>query len=171
MLRTALLAVAALALTAAGCRTARPDATAPEATAPDVTTTRPPPAAPTGPPNPPDDARVRGPGQGDPIEIPLGQTVQRDGHAIRFVEIVEDSRCPTHTTCVWEGRAKVAMEIDGTAVTLTVPYGAQRDEEPSSLEIGMIAVEVVGLDPYPGSPDAEAGATPTVRAVTRGAGM
>ncbi len=164
MLRTALLAVAALALTAAGCRTARPDATL------DTTTATPAPAEPTAPPAS-DGGRVMAPGQGNPIEIPLGETAQRDGHAIRFVSVVEDSRCPQGTTCVWEGRAKVAVEIDGTPITLTVPYGSQRDEEPSSLETGMIAVEVVGLDPYPGSPEAEAGEPVTLRAVTRGAGM
>ena len=155
MLRYALLTVAALSLTAAGCHTSHPD------DAPPVP--RPLPLD-SGAPG---DGRVRGLSQGTPLQIPLGQTVARDGHAIRFVEVVEDSRCPQGVPCVWAGRAQVAMEIDGTPVTLSVPHGAQQDGEPSSVEVGTIAVEVVGLDPYPGSP--EAGATRVVRAIMRGA--
>lgn len=149
MLRAFLLLPAVAFLMAAGCRTTQPsDASAP----------------PTG-------TRVAQAGVGDPLAIALGETVQHNGHSIRFVSVVEDSRCPVDVTCVWEGRAKVALTIDGTATTLTVPYGAQRDDEPSSLETGMIAVEVVGLDPYPGSPDAQAGAPVTLRVVTRHAGV
>lgn len=166
MLRLLLLATAALSLTAAGCRTTHPDDAA--AAAP------PPPSAPstgTAPsrPAPPENGRVAGPGVGAPLAIPLGQTVQQDGHAIRFVEVIEDSRCPADVDCVWEGRAKVAITIDGTPITLTVPYGSQQETEPSMLETGMIAVEVVGLDPYPGGPDA--GDPVTLRVVTRHAGM
>ena len=171
MLRLLLLAAAALSLTAAGCRTARPDDTS---TVPPTAAERPatPPAVPSPAPSPapsPDGGRVMGPGVGDPLSIPLGETVQHNGHAIRFVEVVEDSRCPTDVTCVWEGRARVAITIDGTPVTLTVPYASQQETEPSMLESGMIAVEVVGLDPYPGGPDA--GDPVTLRVVTRHAGM
>lgn len=163
MLRSTLLVAAACVLTAAGCRTTAP----PEAAGPA------PPVAQSPAPETtvPDGGRVMGPGAGDPLTLGLAQADQRHGHSVRFLEIVEDSRCPADVTCVWEGRAVVAVSIDDTRVELFVPYGSQRDDEPSMIELGMIAVEVVGLDPYPGSPEAQAGAAPTLRLVTRHAGM
>jgi len=168
MLRSTLVLAAALALTAAGCRTtAPPEATAPATAAPDTLT---PPMPPPMTAEPPADGRVMRPGAGDPLSLQLAQADQRHGHSVRFLEVVEDSRCPMDVTCVWEGRAVVAVAIDGTRVELYVPYASQQDAEPSMIELGMIAVEVVGLDPYPGSPEAGAGAPVTLRLVTRHAG-
>ena len=31
---------------------------------------------------------------------------------ITFVEVIEDSRCPSDATCVWQGRVSVKLEID-----------------------------------------------------------
>ena len=30
---------------------------------------------------------------------------------VRFVELVEDSRCPTDTNCVWAGNAKIKIRV------------------------------------------------------------
>ena len=45
------------------------------------------------------------------IKIPLGESINFDNHTIKFIEVLEDSRCPKNTTCVWEGRARVLVEI------------------------------------------------------------
>ncbi len=162
MLRFSVLVAAAFALTAAGCRTTAPlEAAVPappvaQSPAPDTSS--------------PDGGRVMRPGAGDPLSLTLGATDQRHGHSVRFVEVVEDSRCPADVTCVWEGRARVAVSIDGTRVELFVPYASQQEAEPSMIELGMVAVEVVGLDPYPGSAEAQAGDPVTLRLVTRHAG-
>ena len=162
MLRSTLVVAAAFALTAAGCRTTAP---------PDPATPAPPVAQSPAPDTTvPDGGRVMRPGAGDPLSLTLGQADQRHGHSVRFLEVVEDSRCPADVTCVWEGRARVAVSIDGTRVELFVPYASQRDDEPSSIELGMIAVEAVALEPYPGSSEAQAGAPLTLRLVTRHAG-
>lgn len=31
--------------------------------------------------------------------------------SVRFVEMVEDSRCPTDTNCVWAGNAKIKIRV------------------------------------------------------------
>ncbi|MEL6616709.1 MAG: hypothetical protein AAFQ43_13285, partial [Bacteroidota bacterium] len=46
---------------------------------------------------------------GDAIVLEVGDAVQVDGYALRYVDLVEDSRCPEGTTCVWSGRAKVRL--------------------------------------------------------------
>ena len=132
-LRAVLLAVVALPLSAAGCATA-------QAPADD---------APADPP--PADARVRSIDDGEPFRLPLGETWREDGHTVRFVEVVEDSRCPEGVACVWEGRAKIRVEVDGEPFVLTVPYSRMRDDETQMIEWGEIQVVVTGLEPYPGS--------------------
>ena len=45
------------------------------------------------------------------IKIPLGETVEANGYSITFLEVLEDSRCPTDVTCIWEGRVKVKVKV------------------------------------------------------------
>ena len=133
----AALAVCLLLLTGAGCATAQQ------------------PAEP--------EARVRTPDAGEPFRLALGDTADRDGHAVRFAEVVEDSRCPEDVQCVWAGRAKIRVEIDGEPFVLTVPYSGQKDDEASMIEWGEIQVVLTDLEPAPGS--AAANAEETVQAV------
>ncbi len=146
-LRAALLAVAVLPLTAAGCATA-------QTPAPDTSET-------------PTEARVRTPDAGGPVRLGVGEEARRDGHTVRFVEVVEDSRCPEGVECIWAGRAQIRVEVDGEPFVLTVPHASMRDDETPMIEWGEIQVVVTGLDPYPGSAQAEAGAPVQAVLVTR----
>ncbi len=155
--RSIALVVAAFVLTAAGCRTtASSEADDPVAQAPETP--------------PPPDGRVLRPDAGDPLVLTLGQTESRDGHAIRFVEVVEDSRCPVEVTCDWGGRARVALALDGARVELTVVYIGQPAEEASATDADELTVEALGLDPYPGTAEAQAGDPLTLHLATRPAG-
>ena len=69
------------------------------------------------------------------------------GWTIRFVEVVEDSRCPIDVQCIWAGQVVVRLvgeHSDGlvTAVLLTIGPG----ERGSGL-IGDLRVEGVGVEP------------------------
>ncbi len=50
---------------------------------------------------------------GQEFSLSIGQTATIEGENlhIRFEEVVEDSRCPTGATCVWEGRVSLTVEI------------------------------------------------------------
>ena len=50
---------------------------------------------------------------GQEFSLSIGQTATIEGEnlQIRFEEVVEDSRCPTGATCVWEGRVSLTVEI------------------------------------------------------------
>ena len=113
------------------------------------------------------DARVRTPDAGEPFRLALGDTADRDGHSVRFAEVVEDSRCPEGVQCVSAGRAQIRVEIDGDPFVLTVPHAGQRDTEASMVEWGEIQVVLTGLEPYPGVATAQAGATPVAVLITR----
>lgn len=84
------------------------------------------------------------------IKIPLKQAVVLDDMTLTFLEVVEDSRCPTNTTCVWEGRAVIK-------VNLLLRDGTTKNKE---LELNNNKVSVIGtfgektlralrLSPYP----------------------
>ncbi len=46
-----------------------------------------------------------------PLKIQTNQSVFFDDYEIKFSEILEDSRCPSDVTCVWEGRAAIKLDI------------------------------------------------------------
>lgn len=54
---------------------------------------------------------------GRPVEGPvrLGQTAFVDGPQVRPDRIMEDSRCPARTQCVWAGRMIVRATVSGGA--------------------------------------------------------
>lgn len=45
------------------------------------------------------------------IKLALGETIIINNHQLKFVKVLEDSRCPKGVTCIWAGRAKVQVEV------------------------------------------------------------
>ncbi len=147
MVRLVLLVALVLPLAAAGCASSETAAAPPSA----------------------DGAHVARPDAGEPFRLPLGETTTRDGHRVRFAEVVDDSRCPADVQCIRAGEAHIQLEIDGTSVVLAVPYTNQPDTDPSMIEVGEIQVVVTGLEPYPRT-DRPA-ATPQAVLITRPANV
>lgn len=156
MLRALLALALAFPLVAAGCGGTRPaegPATAPVQPAP------PPP-----------------PSLGGAFSLGLGESATVDGLQIGFATILEDSRCPVNTTCVWEGRATVNLTLgDGArtgGVNLEIPGGAGVTDEAQHRSV--VALEhrftLLALDPHPGTEEAEAGAPPRVTLLVERAG-
>ena len=97
--------------------------------------------------------RVAGPGVpftmdvGDIVGLGSGTTT------VRFVEVVEDSRCPEHETCVWEGAVTVALGWErggttGTAVLrgIAFPEGPYFGDSPQAGLPGGATIGLLGLD-------------------------
>lgn len=66
-------------------------------------------------------------------QILYGKTIRIDTHEITFLNITEDSRCPTNVQCIWKGRAIIQLEVDG--ILKTFYFGETRPGEPKSLEV------------------------------------
>jgi hypothetical protein len=56
--------------------------------------------------------------QDEPVEVPmivtkvpLGEMVQFENATVKFIKVIEDSRCPKDVTCIWAGQAKVLVEV------------------------------------------------------------
>ena len=50
---------------------------------------------------------------GTPLTLGVGEAALLEGTSVslRFLGVVEDSRCPIDTSCVWAGEVKVKLEI------------------------------------------------------------
>lgn len=44
-------------------------------------------------------------------KLPMGNTVQFENAAVKFIKVLEDSRCPKDVTCIWAGQVKLLVEV------------------------------------------------------------
>ena len=99
------------------------------------------------------------------IKIPLGETITIENHTIKFVEVLEDSRCPENTTCIWEGRARVLVEVlenGKVSFEKAIIFGKVNQGESADKElVSNSNSKVIGLtlNPYPNSEEAIKGGT------------
>ena len=90
----------------------------------------------------------------NPLALSLEESITLDGITIKFVEVVEDSRCPTGLNCVWAGRAIVKAEVvtDGKKEEKTLIFGEVRpgeDKNTTLYSTNEFLVKGITLDPYP----------------------
>jgi hypothetical protein len=75
---------------------------------------------------------------------------------LRFVDVLEDSRCPTRVQCVWTGQARIAIAVqpDSTAPT-TVEFNTNPapGQTVNMATVGAYRIELRSLDPYPQTPE------------------
>ncbi len=71
----------------------------------------------------------------------------KSGLTVKFVSVMDDSRCPEGVNCVWAGNAKIKVKISdarGTKeVEMNTTVGPQGDQ------YGGYAVRLVSLKPLP----------------------
>ena len=98
-----------------------------------------------------------------------GASALVDGQRLRFDAVVEDSRCPTNVTCVWEGKAVVSLTFTGeqsiSEIRLEIPGYVTAETEPSESQTVTregYTFTLLALNPYPdGENGVDANATPT----------
>ncbi len=79
------------------------------------------------------------------FEINYGQSVNLQNHnlIIKFKAVDEDSRCPEGAVCVWEGNARIVIEISQTALVLNTTL------EPKEIEHIGYKIRLTAVHPYP----------------------
>ena len=115
----------------------------PTTTRPRPTTTRATSAVPTT--SPPTTAGVRTVALGQSFTLGLGQsvTVSGPGLTVTFAALLEDSRCPVGSQCIWAGRAVISLTVAKAGMapaTLAVS-----NEDPPSSRYGSNTIELVLL--------------------------
>ncbi|QAA82063.1 hypothetical protein EI546_10170 [Aequorivita sp. H23M31] len=88
------------------------------------------------------------------VKVPLDKSVEIKGISIKFVEVVEDSRCPKGVNCIWAGRAIVKVEVtaNGKTEEKNLIFGEIRPGENKNSNLfssSDFAINGLGLNPYP----------------------
>ena len=89
------------------------------------------------------------------IKAPYNQSIIVENLTIKLIDVLEDSRCPTGTTCVGEGRAKGLIEVTETGqdpIQKELMLGKKLPEEHTGYSLYFneaFTIKVVGLIPYP----------------------
>jgi len=88
---------------------------------------------------------VTGGGRARSVTIGVGESFELpDGSTLEFIEIVEDSRCPSDAVCIWQGQAVLQFELDGKRSRST--YTGPDDEV---VVVDGWAIQVLDVQPYP----------------------
>ncbi|MCI0558257.1 MAG: hypothetical protein MN733_07155 [Nitrososphaera sp.] len=89
----------------------------------------------------------------EPFILKAGQTayLQSENILLKFVEVSEDSRCPSDVVCVWAGRVTATVQVQKGSgplqtLNLTSEGGIEVVEEFNGYEVSLMK-----LDPYPKS--------------------
>lgn len=88
------------------------------------------------------------------IKVPLEESVVINGITLKFLEVVEDSRCPKGVNCIWAGRAIVKVEVtaDGQKAIKTLIFGQTRPGEEKNVNLynsSKFLINGLTLNPYP----------------------
>lgn len=86
------------------------------------------------------------------------QVVLRDGqekniigskYSVKFVSVLEDSRCPAKAVCVWAGNAKIKIQISKNGGS-SEEFELNTNLKPQTIEYKGYQIKIVSLSPRPG---------------------
>lgn len=85
---------------------------------------------------------------GDELELAIGGTARigTDRVLVEFVDVLEDSRCPSNVVCVWAGNGKVRLKVENDVIMLNTYL------DPKDTTIADLDVQLLNLAPYPEHP-------------------
>lgn len=84
------------------------------------------------------------------VLIKKQKTIVKNKLAIKFVSLIEDSRCPTDVQCIQAGRAKIKIQLSnskGAGQTFEISLG----EQPQTVSYNGYNIELTDLNPKPAS--------------------
>jgi hypothetical protein len=68
---------------------------------------------------------------------------------VKFIELIEDARCPTDVNCVWAGNAKVKLRLSKGSDEEVVELNTSL--KPQTVDFGGYRFKLAGLTPRPRS--------------------
>lgn len=90
------------------------------------------------------------------VQLQVGQSVlvSSGNLVVGFVEVAQDSRCPSSPDiqCAWEGEAVVKVDLNASGRVLGSPLLSthlNNGSSPNVINIESYSLQVLGLDPYP----------------------
>lgn len=85
---------------------------------------------------------------GKQVKVLVNKPKTVNGIKIKFIEVVDDSRCPTDTECIWAGNARIKLQLskNGKRSRLVELNTGQGD---TSAVYEGVKIELVDLNPKP----------------------
>lgn len=85
---------------------------------------------------------------GEAFKLQIGEEKESPAKAItvQWLQLVEDSRCPTYTNCVWEGQARLSLQVNGETVELILREGHPAE---AVQIVNGYEIRAISLRPYP----------------------
>jgi len=78
------------------------------------------------------------------------KTVTKDKLKIKFISVLEDSRCPMDTNCIWAGNAKIQIKVsDSKGASKT--FELNMNLEPRIVSFAGYEIKIINLTPQPAS--------------------
>jgi hypothetical protein len=86
------------------------------------------------------------------VEVQIGHEtrIQNAGIKLKFIDLVEDSRCPTDTQCIWAGNAKIKISLSN-AGRLPKIFELNTGVKPQTILFAGYEIKIVKLTPAPAS--------------------
>ena len=84
------------------------------------------------------------------IQINKEKRFARSGLRVRFVELVEDSRCPADVNCIWAGNARIKVRVAKNGHTEDIVLDTNGAKQYATTADGH-SIKFVGLTPSPRS--------------------
>ena len=81
------------------------------------------------------------------VQIHKQKKFLRSNLTVKFVSLIEDSRCPKGTNCIWAGNAKIKIEVGKGGKKET--FEVNTTLGPKGATYNGYAIELVSLTPVP----------------------
>lgn len=81
------------------------------------------------------------------VQINKQKKFSRSNLTVKFVELVEDSRCPEGTNCIWAGNARIKIEVSKGRNKKT--FEVNTNLGPKGATYDGYQIELVALTPVP----------------------
>jgi len=87
------------------------------------------------------------------ISLDFGETstIEQGGFDIEFIDLVEESRCPSNLDCIWEGRAVVSLALTNVE-TINVELATENNIDGTSKLTTIynnFLIELLTINPQP----------------------
>ena len=90
--------------------------------------------------------------EGEEFQLSPGQTATLKGKDLKltFSEVVEDSRCPLYSDCIWEGQVRIKIAVTAPGKQTTLEFIRRgRENGPLVQPFNGWQLSVLSVNPYP----------------------
>lgn len=86
------------------------------------------------------------------LNVGKQKTAKKSRLKIKFLEVTEDSRCPTGVNCIWAGNAKVKVKIIGARSSKEFEFNTNMGPKGDTFEGWAITIDELTPAPHADKP-------------------